>query len=421
MRGGQAWRFSISVFAVAAGLPLAAAAQQQGSAPSIQPGARVTEVDVIGQIIYDSNVTGSNTAVAAARRLSPSDVIFEPRISFVIARPVGRETFYVQGDTGYDFHLRDTLLNRENIDIRPGVIGRIGICQSMIDGEYSRAQSDLDELARSPTGLPTRLQEKNVFQVEQIGGNATCGRAVGLAPSFTASEAWVQNSSLFQRFSNSQTFSGSGGLTYQRPVLGSLRLFGAFSQTDFPNRVGLPSFEEVGVATGYKTYSGGVTYVRAVGSRLQGSASVSYTKLDEQGVGHGFSGATYSAALIYQFSTRLGASTNVSRATVPSSRLNSTYGIDELYSEQLNYQLSSRLMVSGGASYAHNNYNGIPFSRGGFDITDEKYYTAFSNVNYQLTRRLSLGAHAEQRQRNANFPGLSYPDTRLGLMAQATF
>jgi hypothetical protein len=77
-------------------------------------------------------------------------------------------------------------------------------------------------------------------------------------------------------------------------------------------------------------------------------------------------------------------------------------------------------MLSGGASFAHNAYNGAPYPLG-FDLTDEKIYAAFGEVNLFLTRRLSLAIDVEQRQRNANFPGLSYPDTRVGLTARAMF
>ena len=175
------------------------------------------------------------------------------------------------------------------------------------------------------------------------------------------------------------------------------------------------------MSTGYETYSGGVTYTRAIGSRLQGSASISYTKLDtDGGTSGGFSGLTYSAAVSYQVSPRLVAQVLISRATVPSIRLNSTFGLDNLYSGHLSYTLTSRLVVSGGGSIAHNSYNGIPYPAG-FDITDEKIYRVFGDAEYQLTRRLSLGLNAEHIEREANFPGLTYPETRVGLTARARF
>jgi hypothetical protein len=419
MRGRLVWRFSAGV-AAATVLPWAASAQQ-AAPPAIQLGERVQEVDLVADTFYDSNVAGSDEAVAAARGIKLSDVVFDPKIRFDIARPIGRQTVYLQGDVGYDFHARNTVLNRENLDIRPGVLGQVGRCQVGLTGDYSRAQSDLYELANSPVGLVGPFQQRNVLQVEEVGGNATCGGAVGLAPSVTASETWTQNSSPLQRYVDAQTFSGSAGLTYQRPVLGSIRFFGAFSQNDFPNRAGLVGIQGAAPSTGYKTISGGLTYTRAVGSRLQGSVSVSYTKLDENGsASQGFSGATYSAALVYQLSNRLHATGTVSRATVPSSRLNSTFGIDELFFGQLAYDLSSRLTLTGGASFAHDAYNGVPFPLG-FDVTDDKTYSLFSDVELRLTRRLSLGLNVQHRQRNANYPGLSYPDTRVGLTARATF
>jgi hypothetical protein len=411
---------SAGVVAVASLLPCAASAQQS-TAAAVAPGERVQDVELVGAVVYESNVAGSTAAVAALRRLQPSDEIFEPSVHFTLARPIGRETVYVVGDAGYDFYARNSVLNRENLDIHPGAIGKVGPCQTDLTGEYSRAQRELSELATSPTGLAVPFQDRNVLQVEEVGGDATCGRGVGFGPSVTASETWTQNSSKLERYVDAQTFSGSGGITYQRPVLGSLRVFGAFSDTRFPNRAGLAGIEGAGVATGYQTFSGGVTYTRAVGSRLQGSVSLSYTKLDQQGAASpGFSGPTYSASLFYQVSSRLTATASVSRATVPSIRLNSTFSIEDFYSGGLNYRLSSRLTAGGGASFVHEAFNGTA-TPVAFDLTDEKIYRIFGNVTLQLTRRVALGLDVQQLQRNANFPGLSYPDTRVGLTARATF
>ena len=419
MRGGRAWRYSACVTAMLWLAPWAASAQQ-AVAPGIVPGARVQEVDLIGQVIYDSDVASSGAALAVARGIRLSDVIFEPKLQFDVARPIGRETVYVSGYAGYDFYTRNSILNRENIDIRPGVLGQIGRCQTGLAGEYSRAQRDLSEIARSPAGL-VPSQQRDVLQVEEVGGNATCVGATGFGPSLTASETWTNNSSSIERFVDAQTFSGSGGLTYRRPVLGDIRVFGAFSQTDFPNRAGLSGLGVAAFDTGYQTVSGGVSYTRAVGSRLQGSASISYTKLIERESNRpGFTGATFSAALTYQVSTRLHAVGTVSRSTEPSNRLNSTFEIVELYSGQVFYDLGSRLTVSGGASFTHENYNGVPYPLG-FDLTDDKIYAVFGEAEIRLTRRLSMVLDARQSRRNANFPGLSYPDTRVGLTARATF
>jgi hypothetical protein len=419
MRGEMGCRLWLG-FAAAAVLVPSVAFAQAAPAPAFAPGVRVQEVELNTQIIYDSNVTGADGSLAAARGLRVSDEIFEPSVHFELARPIGRETVYVAGDAGYDFHARNSRLNRENIDIRPGVEGRIGPCTTQVDGEYSRAQSNVYQLANSGgVGIP--FQERNLLQVEEIGGSASCGRGIGLGPSVSASEVWTQNSSPVQRYVDAQTFSGSAGLTYQRPVLGSVRLFGAYSHTDYPNRRGLIGFPGAAISTGYETYSTGVSYTRSIGTRLVGSASLSYTKLSQIGsASPGFSGLTYSAALTYRLSTRLSATGTFSRATVPSNRLNSTYGIEELYSGEVLYTLSQRLSFGAGASASHEAFNGVPYPAG-FDLTDQKIYTAFADATLRLTRRLSLSLDARQIKRDANYPGLSYPETRVGLTARATF
>ena len=420
MPGGGTWSCTAAVAAAIALCPWAAAAQTSAAA-GVAPGSRSQEVDLIANLIYSTNVAGVDDTVAHSRGLTRADEIFEPRIHFEVARPFGRETAYVTGDAGYDFYAHNKILNRENLDISPGVLGQIGPCQTGLTGEYSRAQRDLAELAATPTGLAAGVDQKDTLQVEQIGGNAACVRSTGIGPSVTASETWVGNSATIERFTNAQTFSGSGGLTYQRPVLGSVRVFGAYSHTDYPDRAGLVALIGAGVSTGYRTVSGGVSYTRAVGSRLQGSLSVSYTDLTSSGSSSpGFSGLTYSAALTYRVSSRLTTSAVISRETVPSNRLNSTYAIDETFDGQAAYELSSRLSLMGGVSYAQDDYGGTP-SPIMFDLTKQKIYTAFGSANLKLTRRFSFALDVRHLQRTANFAGLSYSETRLGLTTRASF
>ncbi len=419
-RGVRALRFPIGFLALAVtAAPAPGAAQTAAS--EVAPGGRVQDVDLSVETLYDSNVAAYGIGNGGRRGFRHSDIIFEPAIHVDLARPIGRETVYIQGSAGYDFYTRNTILNRENINLTGGALAPIGICQTTVAGAYSRAQSDLSELALTPSGAPTVVQTRNAYQVEEVSGSADCGRATGLTSNAQVSETWTQNSSPVQRYTNARTFSGAAGLGYRRPILGTISLFGAYSQTNYPDRAALALLLGVPVSTGYQTYSGGVRYNRAIGSRLQANGSISYTKLNsEGGLSRGFSGLTYSAGLTYQISPRLGAQALISRATVPSIRLNSTFGLDNIYSGQLSYTMTSRLTLSGGGSIAHDTYNGIPYPVG-FDITDEKIYRVFGNAEYKLTRRISLGLNAEHLQRDANFPGLSYPETRVGLTARAKF
>ena len=420
MRDRVAWRWSAGVIAsaVVATSPHASA---QSVIPSIEPGTRVQTIGLASQIIYDSNVAGTSSSLAALRGIAPSDEIVSPSLSFELARPIGRETVYLQGSAGYEFHLRNKLLNRENIDVRPGVIGQIAGCQVGLGGGYSRAQSDQSQLAFTPNGIITPAQQQNVLEVEQLGGTASCGKATGFAPNLSVSETLTNNSSPIQRFTNARTFSASGGLAYRRPTFGALSVFGSYSRTDYPDRAGLINFGAGSIGNGFQTSSVGVIYTRSLGSRLRGTVSVSYTKLENLGTAlPGFGGLTYSANVTYQLSSRIQFAGNVSRATAPSNRLNSSYSIQEAISGQVLYQLGRRITLSGGGSSGHNIYDGVPYPIG-FDLTDEKTYTVFGDAAFRLTQRLSFDLNVQHLQRNANFPGLNYPDTRVGLTARATF
>jgi hypothetical protein len=417
---GLVWRASAALAATVALTPFSAPAQVS-AAPPVAPGERAQEVDLIADLIYSSNVAGGGATVAAERGIKPSDVIFEPRVHLDIARPIGRETVYVVGDVGYDFYARNRILNRENIDIMPGVLGQIGRCQVGVSGEYSRAQRDLAELAVAPPGLSVRPDEKNTLQIEEIGGEAACVKSTGIGPSVTVSETATQNSAPLERFTDAQTLSTSGGVTYQRPVLGSVRLFGGFSQTDYPDRGALAGVPGVGVFSKLQTVSAGATYTRAVGSRLQGSVSLSYTDLAVEGSNlAGFKGLTYSAALTYLVSSRLTTTVQIVRATTPSNRLNSAYAIDQTYSGQATYRLGSRLSLTAGGSYLQDNFNGVS-SPIAFDLTEEKILTVFGTATFKLARRFSFDLNIQHLQRTANFAGFGYGDTRLGLTARATF
>ena len=117
---------------------------------------------------------------------------------------------------------------------------------------------------------------------------------------------------------------------------------------------------------------------------------------------------------------RLGLSVNVARATLPSNRINSTYEIDELYSTRVDYRLTQRGSVGVGASYERQNFGVLPgIIR--FDLTRETIYTGFINAEYRLNRRLSLSLNVDQSHRDADFPGLTFSDTRATLSVKTSF
>ncbi|MEO9213187.1 MAG: hypothetical protein ABI242_08600, partial [Caulobacteraceae bacterium] len=310
---------------------------------------RVTTLDVIGQILYDSNVSGGNSDLAAAKGLKPADEIFAPSVNLNIVRPVGREVVFLQASAGYDFYRVNSILNRERIDLRGGVSGRVAACNATVTGDYDRFQSNLGDLSR--------LAVKNTVDHESIGLDGSCGRPIGLAPTFSVNQNWTANSSLQQSFSNSNSTTASGGLAYRRPTFGSLSVFGQYTTTTYPNRGNLIGFP--GISSGYTSWAGGLRFERRLGARIQADATLSYTSLspDIAGTG-GFKGLTYSGDITYRASRRLSGNLDFQRGPVPSNRLNSLYSLNQSLGAAVSYEAGPRVTLRLGASYVTEGYGG---------------------------------------------------------------
>src|SRR5579859_7589761 len=93
---------------------------QQAPTLSTAPQARETELSGSVNVQYDSNVARSSRELAEARHLSLDDELITPRADFTIARQVGPQILFLEGYTSYVFHIHDTILNREDINVTGG-------------------------------------------------------------------------------------------------------------------------------------------------------------------------------------------------------------------------------------------------------------------------------------------------------------
>lgn len=370
-----------------------------------------TQVDLIADLIYDDNVSRSSGALAAARGLKPSDVIFEPTVAVNLGRVFGRESAFLKGTLGYDFYDRNSRLNRENIDVSGGVNGQFLRCQESVTASYDRYQSDL---ADQTLGLVN-----NTRQNVTVGGSVGCGRAIGLAPSASITQTWSTNSDAFERTVDSNVLTATGSLSYRRPSFGSITLFGSYTDAAFPN-LPLPGLGPI-QDYGYNVYAGGVTLSRHLGGRIEGTASVSYTSLDSNAPGAGaFSSVTYSGDVIYHATSRLYAEASISRATVPSNRIGANFSVNQNYGLDFNYLASSRLSFTLSGTRQSSNYN-VVATGPAFDLSRETTYTVSGTANYRLNRLLALSLNVAEIERAANFVGLGYSDQRVTLGATSSF
>jgi hypothetical protein len=398
---------------LALGAGSAAMAQQSYNNPAAGPPATSgphREVDVIGDLLYNSNVAATDAQLAAARGLTLEDEIFTPSILLNLSHPIGVGQIFLTGNAGYAFYANNTILNREVIDLAGGVSGRWLLCQETLSGNISRQQSDLNQ--------QTIVTVKNTVATESVNLSGTCGRDVGFSPNFSVSQLWKTNSAELDQINNERTFTAVAGLAYRRPTFGSLGLFGEFDEITFDNRtiyVGNQS-----LTSGFDNYTVGLRYVRQFGSRLQTTAAISYTDLEPFLGGVGYEGFTYSADGTYKAGSRLSFHADFSRATAPSTFFYANFSINTTEQADATFVLSGRIKMQLLGSIENETYHGALLDPG-IELTDQTIYNIMGTATYAFNPRISLALRLGGQKRDANQPGLSYSNFQAGLQAKAAF
>lgn len=365
-------------------------------------------------VAYDSNVVGASQAVGSEEGLrSGSDESVSPSLNLDIAQTLGRGSVFLGGGVGYNFYARDTILNREEINLRGGYLGSLGGCHGGFTAGYQRNENELTDLTRGAV--------QDTYALETVGVNASCGGSIGFAPVASVSESWSQNSQSVLSSSNLRTFSASAGLAYQTPTNGTASVYGQYQTTTFPNRnlgvggVGLGT----GPQDGYTLYGGGVKYSRNLGARIQGSVSASYSIVDSEGAGSGFGGFTYSAGVSYRASSRLSFYASVARQVTPSNVLDASYQVENDNLIQATYSHGSRWSLTAGVEQVVGTQNGAALTSS-IDLLNFDTKSVFAIANYSL-RRINLSLSLRNDTRTTNQSLLNYSDTRASITASTTF
>jgi hypothetical protein len=388
------------------------------SAPQITPGLdeRQIAIDLTGA--FDSNVARSDAALAAQRGVKPQDFYILPAAEALFSQVFGRETVYLDAVAGYRAYDRNSFLDRENIEIGAGTIGQVGICQGTLAGAFSRSQADLATLPVGVSDGKPDFGAKDTQTNAVVDFTAICGRSVGFAPTMNVSEVWVTNDAANFSAIDADVFAGSGGITYRSPVLGSATLSGQYSKVTYPNRV-VPGFGSESL--GFQTTGGGITLARPVGSRLSGSLSVDYTKLEPgSGFTQGFSGITYNGNIAYALNPRLNLTLIAGRAVTPSNEVEASFVINEIYSVGATYALGSRLTLATGYSRTHLDYEGLLFPVA-FNLTEQTINAVYWSGSFVLNRHITLSPSITYSQRAANFAPMDYNDVIVAITARSTF
>ena len=361
--------------------------------------------------VYDTNAAQSSSVIAAQRGLVLAEGIITPSAAIDYTRPVGLQTVFVQGSAGYDFHTRNTALNRERINIAGGANLYFGSCELAPTLGYSRQQTNLEDLSQNLTDNTSSSQS---YQL-----TASCVKSTGFTPNLTMSEVLGRNS--VNTGSNINASTISGGLNYNNPVLGQAGLFGEYQVVSYPDRIPIPG--EAGESSGYDLESAGVTFVRMVGARLSLSVRVGYSVLDpENQFTPGFSGPTYSGQANLSLPARVSVTIAGQRAIQPTNFPGVSYTTDDSESISIQYLVGLRGSLAIAASTNTRQADGVDSNLDVLSFpTNERRNFISGVINYRLTRILNLSVNSQYERRIAQPGTFNFSGERVGLTLSAIF
>lgn len=378
------------------------------STPALAQEARSVKFGVQATVVHDSNVSRSDAATAALRGIVREDTIFSPAVTADVLLPLSRQSIYLQGSVGYDFHDKNTKLDTENLDLVGGLNLRFGPCQGQVGGTARYGQANLSTV--------TLVDSENAIESRSVGGTLACSRASGLGVMGTVNKTWSENSNAIVSGNDSETFDATIGVTYARPALGTLTVYTGYSDTDYPNRI-LPT-----QASGYETKTIGVSFERRISSRLQGVISYGYTTVETDSIlsNSDFEGSTYSLDLIYRPTERLRTEFSVGRQVSPASSLGGLYSIDTTWRLTGAYDLGSRIALSLGTEFASTETEGS-FALIAPVLSDSDSYAVFGAISFAQSERIKWALTARYEDRDANAPQYTYTRTVVSLSSGVMF
>lgn len=378
------------------------------AAPSAASAAPLFTITPSVAVRYDSNVARASDEVAESRGLKRSDWRLTPNLNIGIEKPVGRQVIYLNGDVGYDLYARNRRLNRGRLLLNGGTRLQFSRCTADVHGSFALRQTDIAELIDVE-------KAGNTEHITTVGADARCGLASGLAPFAGASRTWVTNSSETRQFADYTMNQAHGGIAYSRPVLGEFAITAAVKDVDYSHRD--PSLL---LSDHFHVFSIGVRYSRDVGSRLKGSAAINRTTVESGSNVPKFTGLTSDVSLTALVSDNIHAQVRWVRDVQPVNFGFGAFNIDSRLSADVDYGLSPRLTVSGGAGLINRHIRGEVLLFGP-ELQSERRTFEYARVTYKRSARTSLALDVRHESRSANPAIFNYHSTSVGLVLRTAF
>ncbi|MET3724071.1 outer membrane beta-barrel protein [Sphingomonas trueperi] len=367
-------------------------AQRTSFTPRPATAGRQIDVRASALIEYNDNAVVSDPRISGGRGGNSGDVLAAPSLDLSVVLPRATGTTYLAGSVGYRFYNKYTQLNRENISLTGGADQRLSSC--LVHGElgYQRRISDLSTLYV----LDAPDSFKNSEESRRYSADIGCGGPYGLRPALAYSRTEVRNTQAFRKYADADTDSITAQLGLQSPSLGTISLFGRYSNSIYIHR---PSLSGGLGRDGIKSYAAGLQLERAVSTRLNFRGSVNYTKVDPKLPGTSdFSGVGFDLSAVYNadlFTVQIAGS----RAAQPSAIYFVSYEIMTSLSGTISHDLSTRTRISFNANKTWRDYNSSTLFAGAPISGNDNMLSLGANASYDATRRLrfNLGAGYDER------------------------
>jgi hypothetical protein len=372
---------------------------------------RSVEINLTGRALYDSNIARSSAAVAASRGLVQEDVRLTPGVDLRVSVPVGRTRLYADGGAGYDFHRRNTRLDRERVQVRTGLESSYGRCIGTAEGQASRQQSELEDIILGPVS--------NAQTIVAATLSLSCPRDAGFYPTFSVTRRTDENSQRLRKSSDRNTDTVQAGLVYTRPTFGELSLIGRYTRVEFPNRPVAATGGSL-LQDGFEIFDLGAEYRRALGSVARGSARLAYTRLSTKGREKGSSGTTYGTDITFLPDARIRPHLVLERRVEASNRIGILYQTEKLARLEALMTVSPAAQVVVGASVRDRNYRLVE-GFAGRQISDERTVIASASLDVAVSPRLRGNLYAIYEKRDADLSLFDYRSKRVGLSTTLGF
>jgi hypothetical protein len=397
-----------------AGVAMATSAAAQAFQPPSAGAGRHYDLKFNTNVTYDSNIARTSNTNANLRGIQAEDEIVTPAITFDIVQPIGREVVFLNGATGYDFHLpsENQRLNRQRTDFTLGGSAQVIQCQVSAQGRYAALQSDLADVLLGVVS--------NTITTVSGGGSVSCPLVRGLSVQASGVYEDVYNSSTAQKLADHTQNSVSAGINYGQYGLGQFGLNFSHSHSDFQNRLLFNG--QIGDSFDNDSYQ--FTYSRVIGTKINVEAGIgeSFVHRNETppGLPSTTSGLTYNAAIAYQANRKLGFDLAASRGYRPSNQPGQLVVLSTSTDLTAHYEVTDRLSVSLGGAYSDTQANNDHTTLSLLAPTNVQRTSVTGGARYRLGKRISLGMNVRQDSNRTNLAAFNYSAVRATLSLNLT-